>query len=154
MTSAIPVQRSRHALDTIPFLDTSVSRDSNGLLTTTVYGKPTHTDQYLAYDSHHPQSVKRGIVISVYTTEPNTSHQNHQLSLKKRNIYHRYLFRTDILLHLQESSQRQQDQQPTKNLRRNLNLLRFYLHKRCIRGSSPLPTTTRRTHRLQVRHNS
>jgi len=46
----------------IPFLDTSVSRDSNGLLTTTVYRKSTHTDQYLAYDSHHPQSVKRGIV--------------------------------------------------------------------------------------------
>ena len=48
--------------NTIPFLDTSVSRDSSGLLTTTVYRKPTHTDQYLAYDSHHPQSVKRGIV--------------------------------------------------------------------------------------------
>jgi len=48
--------------NTIPFLDTSVSRDSNGVLTTTVYRKPTHTDQYLAYDSHHPQSVKRGIV--------------------------------------------------------------------------------------------
>ena len=64
--------------------------------------------------------------LSVYTTEPNTSHQIHQLSLKKRNIYHRYLFRTDILPHLYESSQRQQDQQPTKNLRRNLNLSRFY----------------------------
>ena len=28
------------------------------------------------------------------------------------------------------------------------------LHKRCIRGSSSLPTTTRCTHRLQIRHNS
>ena len=46
------------------------------------------------------------VLLSVYTTEPNTSHQNHQLSLKKRNIYHRYLFRTDILLHLYERSQR------------------------------------------------
>ena len=51
--------------NTIPILDTSVSRDSSGLLTTTVYRKPTHTDQYLAYDSHHPQSVKRGIVVSI-----------------------------------------------------------------------------------------
>ena len=51
--------------NTVPFLDTSVSRDSNGLLTTRVYRKPTHTDQYLAYDSHHPQSVKRGIVVSI-----------------------------------------------------------------------------------------
>ena len=30
-------------------------------------GSPhTHTDQYLAYDPHHPQSVKRGIVKSLY----------------------------------------------------------------------------------------
>ena len=45
--------------NTIPFLDTTVTRDLDGLLTTTVYRKPTHTDQYLAYDSHHPRSVKR-----------------------------------------------------------------------------------------------
>ena len=62
--------------NTIPFLDTSVSRDSDSLLTTSVYRKPTHTDQYLAYDSHHPQSVKRGIVKLLYdqakhlTTKP------------------------------------------------------------------------------------
>ena len=48
--------------NTIPSLDTSVSRDLDGLLTTSAYRKPTHTDQYQAYDSHHPQSVKRGIV--------------------------------------------------------------------------------------------
>ena len=52
--------------DRIPFLDTSVIRDSNGLLTSSVYRKPTHTDQYLAYDSHHPQSVKHGIVKCLY----------------------------------------------------------------------------------------
>ena len=46
----------------IAFLDTSASREPDGRLTTSVYRKPTHTDQYLAYDSHHPQSVKRGIV--------------------------------------------------------------------------------------------
>ena len=32
------------------------------------------------------------VLLSVYTLEPNTSKQNHQLSLKKRTIYHRYLF--------------------------------------------------------------
>ena len=30
--------------NTISFLETSVSRDSDGLLTTSVYRKPTHTD--------------------------------------------------------------------------------------------------------------
>ena len=46
---------------------------------------------------HTILSQRNVVVLSVYTTEPNTSHQNHQLSLKKRNIYHQYLFQTDIL---------------------------------------------------------
>ena len=50
----------------ISFLNASVSREPEGRLTTSVYRKPTHTDQYLAYDSHHPQSVKRGIVKCLY----------------------------------------------------------------------------------------
>ena len=45
----------------LAFLDTAVSRKPHGRLTTSVYRKPTHTDQYLAYHSHHPQSVKRGV---------------------------------------------------------------------------------------------
>ena len=48
--------------NTIPFLDTLVIKDSEGRLTTSVYRKPTHTDQYLSYDSHYPQSVKHGVV--------------------------------------------------------------------------------------------
>ena len=46
----------------IAFLDTSVYREPNGRLTTSVYRKSTPTDQYLMYDSHHPQSVKCSIV--------------------------------------------------------------------------------------------
>ena len=111
--------------NTIPFLDTSVSRDSNGLLTTTVYRIPTHTDQYLAYDSHHPQSVKRGIVKCLYDRAKHLTSKPSAISKEKKHLSS-VLVRTDILLHLYESSQRQQDQQPTKNLRRNLNLLPFY----------------------------
>ena len=50
----------------IAFLDTSVYGEPDGHLTTSVYRKPAHTDQYLAYDSHHPQSAKRGIVKCLY----------------------------------------------------------------------------------------
>ncbi|KAL9985461.1 hypothetical protein ACROYT_G007872 [Oculina patagonica] len=50
----------------LAFLDTAVLREPDGRLTTSIYRKPTHTDQYLAYDSHHPQSVKRGIVKCLY----------------------------------------------------------------------------------------
>jgi len=45
----------------ITFLDTSFYRETDGRLTTGVYRKSTPIHQYLAYDSHHTQSVKRGI---------------------------------------------------------------------------------------------
>ena len=92
--------------NTIPFLDTAVTRDSGGLLTITVYRKPTHTDQYLAYDSNNPQSVKRGIVKCLCDRARNISQLviNHKLSLRKRNTCHQYLFIMVILLHLYENS--------------------------------------------------
>ena len=55
--------RETEADNTIPFVDTSVTEDSDGYLCTSVYRKPTHTDQYLAYDLHHPQSVKRAGIV-------------------------------------------------------------------------------------------
>ena len=45
---------------------TAILREPDGQLTTSVYRKPMYTDQYLAYDSHQPRSVKRGIVKCLY----------------------------------------------------------------------------------------
>ena len=42
----------------IPFLDTIVKTEADGNLYITVYRKPTHTDQYLQWDSHHHLSAK------------------------------------------------------------------------------------------------
>ena len=42
----------------IPFLDTIVMPEVDGSLSITVYRKPTHTDQYLQWDSHHHLSAK------------------------------------------------------------------------------------------------
>ena len=63
--SALPYMETEKE-SKIAFLDTSVSREPDGRLTTSVYRKPTHTDQYLAYDLHHPQSVKRGTIKCLY----------------------------------------------------------------------------------------
>ena len=46
----------------IPFLDTIVKPQANDTLSTTVYRKPTHTDQYLQWDSHHHLSAKFSVV--------------------------------------------------------------------------------------------
>ena len=45
---------------------TAILREPDGQLTTSVYRKPMYTDQNLAYDSHQPRSVKRGIVKCLY----------------------------------------------------------------------------------------
>ena len=48
----------------LPFLDTLVSPGPNNRLVTTVYRKPTHTNQYLHWDSDHFITAKN----SVYNT--------------------------------------------------------------------------------------
>ena len=47
-TTHIPNQQG-----SLSFFDTLVSVGPNGSLVTTVYMKPTHTDQYLHRNSHH-----------------------------------------------------------------------------------------------------
>ena len=46
----------------IPFLDTVVKPEADGTLSITVYRKPTHTDQYLQWDSHHHLSAKFSVI--------------------------------------------------------------------------------------------
>ena len=46
----------------IPFLDTIVKPEVNGSLSITVHRKPTHTDQYLQWDSHHSLSAKFSVI--------------------------------------------------------------------------------------------
>ena len=43
---------------TIPFLDTLVTPLADNSLSISVYCKPTHTDQYVQWDSHHTLSAK------------------------------------------------------------------------------------------------
>ena len=46
----------------IPFFDTIVKPAVDGTLSMTVYRKPTHTDQYLQWDSHHHLSAKFSVI--------------------------------------------------------------------------------------------
>ena len=46
----------------IPFLDTIVKPEADGTLSITVYRDPTHTDQYLQWDSHHHLSAKFSVI--------------------------------------------------------------------------------------------
>ena len=46
----------------IPFLDTTVKPEADGTLSITMYRKPTHTDQYSQWDSHHHLSAKFSVI--------------------------------------------------------------------------------------------
>ena len=46
----------------IPFLDTIVEPEADCTLPITMYRKPTHTDQYLQWDSHHHLSAKFSVI--------------------------------------------------------------------------------------------
>ena len=49
----------------IPFLDTSVRQLADNSLSVTLYCKPTLTDQYLQWDSHHSLSAKYSVIGTV-----------------------------------------------------------------------------------------
>ena len=49
----------------LPFLDVLVSRSGNNI-STQIHKKPTHTDRYLPYTSHHPKHQKLAITHSLH----------------------------------------------------------------------------------------
>ena len=50
----------------IPFLDMLITPDEEGRLKTTVYRKPTHTNQYLHWDSHHAIPSKYSMIGTLF----------------------------------------------------------------------------------------
>ena len=46
----------------MPFVDTLVTPQEDGTLTRKVYRNPTHTDQYLQWDSHHNLACKYSVI--------------------------------------------------------------------------------------------
>ena len=57
----------------LPFLDTLLHCKNDGSLDISVYRKPTHTDRYLNFSSHHPRHVKEGIVSCLFHRARNIS---------------------------------------------------------------------------------
>ena len=62
----------------IPFMDTIVMPQPDGSLLKSVYRKPTHTDQYLQWNSHHHLSAKFS-VINTLKHRAKTVCSNHHL---------------------------------------------------------------------------
>ena len=63
----------------IPFLDTLLTAKSNGSLSTSIYRKPTHTNQYLQWDSHHAIANKYSVINSLLHRAKNICSNQDQL---------------------------------------------------------------------------
>jgi len=118
----------------LAFLDTSVSREPDRRLTTSIYRKPTYTDKYLAYDSHQPQSVKHGIVKCLYDRAKRIVAKPSVISKQKKHLSS-VLLSNGYLLSLL-----------TK--KRNTSTERTTEFK--VPATSPLPTATRRARCFHV----
>ena len=79
----------------MPFLDTLVTPGPDGSLSTRVYRKPTHTDLYLQWDSHHTIAAKYSVVSTLHhrakavcsTQQLLEEEENHLQKVLKENKY-------------------------------------------------------------------
>ena len=74
-------EETRHD-GSMPYLDTLVTPQKDGTLTTSVYRKPTHSDLYLQWDSHHNLACKCS-VINTHTHRAKAECSNSQAARKK-----------------------------------------------------------------------
>ena len=74
----------------MPFLDKLVSPGRDGSLSTSVYRKPTHTDLYLQWGSHHPLSSKYSVIGTL-------QHRAHTIS-SNTQFWKRYVDHTFTIL--------------------------------------------------------
>ena len=79
----------------IPFWDTFVKPEADGTLSITVYRKPTHTEQYLQWDSHNHLSAKFS-VIHTLSHRASTVCSKLSCSKKKRTISGRLSLNANI----------------------------------------------------------
>ena len=74
----------------LAFFGVCVNRTANCKLWTTIYHKPTHTNCYLQFDSHHPLHQKLAVARSLYHRidshiKKSSEHKSH-LDLTKKNL--------------------------------------------------------------------
>ena len=69
----------------MPFLDILIRPNEDGSLSTTVYRKPTHTDLYLQWDSHHTIPSKYSVIGTLHNSSSNHLFKPPAAATKRRS---------------------------------------------------------------------
>ena len=64
-----------------------ISQDEEGRLNTNVYRKPTHTDQYLHWDSHHAITSKYSVIGTLYHRARTVCSNPDQLQNEEKHLF-------------------------------------------------------------------
>ena len=70
----------------LPFLDINLMKEDNGIISTSVYQKKTHKDQYLHFSSHHPIAYKQAVIRALFTRASRLSSSLVQKSSEERHV--------------------------------------------------------------------
>ena len=89
----------------LPFLDVLIERQSDGSVLTSVFRKPTHTDKYLDFQSHHPMAHKISVIRTLYnrarelssTMVQRVREEEHVLKVLKENGYPGRVIQRELL---------------------------------------------------------
>ena len=71
---------------TIPSLDTCIQRKQDGTISVQVYRKPTHTNQYLSFTSHHSTRSKLSVITALFNQAENVITNDTELKQEQQHI--------------------------------------------------------------------
>ena len=100
----------------MPFLDTLVTPQDGGTLRNSVYRKPTHTDLYLQWDSHHNLAFKYS-VINTLTHRAKAVYSNSKLLEEEFKDLHEVLYQCKYPKWAINKVLKQQEHRRTRNRR-------------------------------------
>ena len=139
----------------LAFLDTLLKRD-NGEISVLVYRKPTHTDQYLHYSSHHQTSCKESVVSSLFnraysiiTNKGDLDKENTRIKeVLKENGYQESII-SKILKRITNNHSLPQSNQPTQATDIQEEKIRMSIHLPYVEGTSEKLQRILRSHKIR-----
>ena len=120
--------REEESNSTLPFPNTFVQRNYD--ISVKIYGKPTHTNQYLKYTSHNPTSAKQNVITALFDRADNVvsndkdkiEEKHHILATLRKNRYPKKFIQRTVKKHNKRKEQPRERPEEEPKQTKNINL--------------------------------